>query len=442
MKFKDRYRFVRANMKKNKTRVIMTVLAATMGCAFLIVLASIGFGIHKTAIKDITNGRLMTEIEVHGEKPFTRKDIQKLDQLKNTKTVTRKQIVENNLTYRLDKYESHSETMVADIPAEKKAGFELSKGRMPIHKNEIIVGYDFAQGLAKQIPDEETKNLSEKELQNKLKESQYKGDLLGKTVQLEIQQMKGKRMVKKNFSLTIVGIGKKPSKQWMLNESVFISEGLLKDIERFTKTPRGIMNLPENKPIKMDYNVFNHVKVYTHTADEVEGVSEKIEKMGYSTYSAQNELKQINVIFLIIKIGLITVGTVAVLIASIGIFNTMTMAVTERAQDIGIMKAIGAHPGVIKKIFLMESSFIGIMGALIGTAIAYLFSYGVNLILPLLIEQFFHEKPPENFYFSYIPVSLPLICISICFGVTLISGLRPAVRATQVDVLKALRRDI
>lgn len=90
----------------------------------------------------------------------------------------------------------------------------------------------------------------------------------------------------------------------------------------------------------------------------------------------------------------------------------------------------------------MESSFIGIMGALIGTAIAYLFSYGVNLILPLLIEQFFHEKPPENFYFSYIPVSLPLICISICFGVTLISGLRPAVRATQVDVLKALRRDI
>jgi acetoin utilization transport system permease protein len=174
MKFKDRYRFVRANMKKNKTRVIMTVLAATIGCAFLIVLASIGFGIHKTAIKDITNGRLMTEIEVHGEKPFTRKDIQKLDQLKNTKTVTRKQIVENNLTYRLDKYESHSETMVADIPAEKKAGFELSKGRMPIHKNEIIVGYDFAQGLAKQIPDEETKNLSEKELQNKWKESQYK----------------------------------------------------------------------------------------------------------------------------------------------------------------------------------------------------------------------------------------------------------------------------
>lgn len=73
--------------------------------------------------------------------------------------------------------------------------------------------------------------------------------------------------------------------------------------------------------------------------------------MGYSTYSAQNELKQINVIFLIIKIGLITVGTVAVLIASIGIFNTMTMAVTERAQDIGIMKAIGAHPGVIKKSF-------------------------------------------------------------------------------------------
>ncbi|MCK6258399.1 hypothetical protein LCY76_17635 [Fictibacillus sp. KIGAM418] len=69
------------------------------------------------------------------------------------------------------------------------------------------------------------------------------------------------------------------------------------------------------------YNVFTEVKVYTHDAGEVEAVSKKIEKLAYSTYSAQNELKEINIVFLIIKIGLITVGTVAVLIASIGIFN-------------------------------------------------------------------------------------------------------------------------
>ncbi|UZJ79964.1 ABC transporter permease [Fictibacillus sp. KU28468] len=442
MKFKDRYRFVRANMKKNRTRVFMTVLAATIGCAFLIVLASIGFGIHRTAIKDITNGRLMTEIELHGEKPFTIKEVNQLDKLKNTKTVTRKQRVENNLAYHLGSYRSQAETMVAYMPAEKKAGFELNSGKMPVHKNEVIVGYDFAKSLMKEIPEKVRKGLSEKEAQQKMKDSQFKGEILGETLQLEIQQLRGKKVVKKKIPVTIAAVGKKPSKKWFLNESVFISEGVLKEIEAFTKTPRGIMNDPQNSAADEKYNVFTDVKVYTHDAGEVGAVSKKIEKLGYSTYSAQNELKEINVVFLIIKIGLITVGTVAVLIASIGIFNTMTMAVTERAQDIGIMKAIGAHPGVIKKIFLMESSFIGLLGAFFGTLIAYLFSYGVNMFLPVLIQQFFHEKPPENFYFSYIPVTLPLICIAICFGVTLISGLRPAVRATQVDVLKALRRDI
>ncbi|MGG1574115.1 ABC transporter permease [Fictibacillus sp. NRS-1165] len=167
MKFKDRYRFVRANMKKNKTRVFMTVLAATIGCAFLIVLASIGFGIHRTAIKDITNGRLMTEIEVHEEKPFTITEVNRLDKMKNTKTVTRKQRVENNLFYHLKGYKSQAETMVAYMPAEKKTGFELSSGKMPVHKNEVIVGYDFAKSLMEEIPEKEMKGLSEKEAQDK-----------------------------------------------------------------------------------------------------------------------------------------------------------------------------------------------------------------------------------------------------------------------------------
>ncbi|WP_249661852.1 ABC transporter permease, partial [Lysinibacillus fusiformis] len=76
-------------------------------------------------------------------------------------------------------------------------------------------------------------------------------------------------------------------------------------------------------------------------------------------------LDQMNVFFLVLKIGLIFVGTIAVLIASIGIFNTMTMAVTERTREIGVLKAIGASPKLIQRLFLMESTFIGILGTLI-----------------------------------------------------------------------------
>ena len=71
------------------------------------------------------------------------------------------------------------------------------------------------------------------------------------------------------------------------------------------------------------------------------------------------------------KIGLIFVGVIAVLISAIGIFNTMTMAVTERTQEIGIMKAIGASPNVIRKMFLLESAYIGILGSVLGIIISY-----------------------------------------------------------------------
>jgi acetoin utilization transport system permease protein len=120
----------------------------------------------------------------------------------------------------------------------------------------------------------------------------------------------------------------------------------------------------------------------------------------------------------------------------------MTMAVTERSQDIGIMKAIGANPKTIKKIFLLESGYIGIWGAALGTLLAYAVSNLVNFGLPVAIEQFSGEKVPENFIFSYIPWTLTAIAVGICMSVTLISGWRPAAKATQVDVLKALRRDI
>lgn len=160
------------------------------------------------------------------------------------------------------------------------------------------------------------------------------------------------------------------------------------------------------------------------------------------TYSVMDELKQVNMFFTIVKIGLILIGTIAILIASIGIYNTMTMAVTERAPDIGIMKAIGANPATVKRIFLLESSYIGMIGAIVGTVVSYAISYGVNFALPLIIEAAFQEQVPDELKFSHIPLRLPLICIIICYIVTILSGLRPAKRATKVDVLRALRREV
>ncbi|AGK53916.1 ABC transporter permease [Bacillus sp. 1NLA3E] len=449
MKLKDQFRFVRQNMKKSKTRVFMTILATAMGCAFLIVLASVGFGLQKSIVKDITEQRIVTEIEVHGKEvdkgnfqQLTNKDVKYFEKLGNVKAVTRRIQLQQQANYEIDNYQTSAETIVTHMPSEMKSGFELSSGRLPEKKDEVIVGYDFIKELASK--DADPNDLYDKKGKVKAKYL-YKEDLIGKRVALVVSKFENGKTEKKSIQVTVVGIGKKPSKQWSYDRNVFISEETLKEIETYTGTPRGMMKDPNNPDMKVPENMVNQydqVKIYAKNVEAVKRISDRLEEKKYATYSVLNELKEINMVFTIVKAGLIFIGTIAILIASIGIYNTMTMAVTERAPDIGIMKAIGANPRTIKNIFLLESSYIGLIGALIGTVVSYAISYAVNFGLPLIIQQVFDEKLPKDLLFSYIPWSLPLICFIICYLVTILSGLRPAQRATKVDVLRAMRREV
>ena len=149
--------------------------------------------------------------------------------------------------------------------------------------------------------------------------------------------------------------------------------------------------------LKSIKNTYDEVKIYAKNMEAVQSISDQLKEKNYATYSVVNELKEVNMVFMIAKAGLIFIGTIAILIASIGIYNTMTMAVTERAPDIGIMKAIGASPKTIKRIFLLESSYIGLIGALIGTVVSYGISYTVNFAIPFIIKQAFGQETDIKF---------------------------------------------
>ncbi len=450
MRFNDQFKFVRSNMKKNKSRIFMTVLATAMGCAFLIVLASVAFGIQKSVVDDVTSGQLMTEIQVHGkenQEGVTMNDVEYFESLEKVDAVTRRNYLRQEAVYQLNEYRHIGGSYVVHYPSETKTGFELSEGRMPKSDHEIVVGHDFAQSLADwdgegDLPYGEDGVVKE--------ELSYDGNVLNQTITMDVKKINdAKEEEIKQIELSIVGIGKKPSREWMRDPNIYLSEGILEEVEAFTGTKNGEMVDSNASKSGGDEGsgvagerTFDEVKIYANHAESVKGISEKLKEKNYYTYSVINEMEQMNLFFLIAKSGLIFIGTIAIIIASIGIYNTMTMAVTERAPDIGIMKAIGANPSVIKRIFLIESSYIGLLGALFGTIVAYGISYLVNLFLPMILGSAFGEQPPEDFLFSDIPLSLPLICISICLIVTIISGLRPARRATKVDVLKAMRREV
>lgn len=429
----------------------MTILATAMGCAFLIVLASVGFGLQKSVVKEILEGGIVTQIDVYGQetndgngyRQIEDKDIQAFEKLEDVKAVTTRKMLQQEGTYSLGNYQLSTQTVVADFPSEIKAGFELSDGRLAKAMHEVVVGYHFPLNLS--VKGETQKEWFDEKGQLK-EEFRFKGVLIGEKINLTVQKVEDGKPIDKIIPVTVVGISKKPTKEWQEDRSVYISEDILKEIEAFTGTPKGIVldsnNEVELAELEANKNTFDDVKIHAKNMEGVQGIADKLKVEKYATYSVVDELKQVNLMFAIAKVGLIFIGTIAILIASIGIYNTMTMAVTERAPDIGIMKAIGATPRTIKRIFLLESSYIGLIGALIGTVVSYGISYAVNFVIPLIIKQAFGEETPPDLIFSDIPLSLPIICVAICYGVTILSGLRPAQRATKVDVLKAMRREI
>ncbi|GAA0311661.1 acetoin utilization transport system permease protein [Gracilibacillus halotolerans] len=442
MKLQDQWQFIRSNMKKSKSRVYMTVLASAMACTFLVVLASVGFGIHDTLIKDVIENRNVTQIEIYGldkdgeSKEIGDEEIKQIENMEGVKAVTRSKELAQTPVYRTDNYAGHGWTVVSHFPSEIEAGMEVEEGRLPENANEIIVGHHFSNELIPQDKDVNEIFDANGEL---LEEFAYKDSLLGKEISLTVSKETNGKEEEHTLNVTIVGITAPPARGWMEDRTVHISEELLAEIEDFTGTVKGAVHESEDHYVSSGYD---RIHAYAHNMEGVVDISEQLNEEGYYAYSPAEELKNINVVFTIVKAGLIFIGTIAIIIASIGIYNTMTMAVTERTPDIGIMKALGAHPKKIKQIFLLESSYIGLLGVLIGIVASYIISFIANIGLTMIVEGMFEEQLPEGFRFSSIPLSLVAITVIICLTVTVISGSKPAKKATQVDVLQALRREI
>ncbi|REB07835.1 ABC transporter permease [Sporosarcina sp. BI001-red] len=440
MQFKDQLNFVSQHIKKNKLRVFMTILAATMGTAFLIILASVGFGIQDTLKKEILDNRLVTQVEVHSA-DLDKEKADKMKKLDHVKAVVLRQEVNAFQTTTLDKYTSPSSLLISDFSEEKKAGFALEKGRLPKGKYEVVVGHDFAENL---MNEEEVEKFQSQQQANESNEEEqivpelphYEGELLGKEITYEIGSFETGESYKEPIKLTIVGIAKAPSKDFISDGNLYADASLIPEMEAI---------YDRHKPEESEASLFySNLNVYADELQNVKGITTTLKDDGYSVYSISEELEQIDVFFLALKAGLIFVGTIAILISSIGIFNTMTMAVTERTREIGVMKALGAKPKLIQRLFLLESAWIGIIGTLIAVILSYAISILANYILPLVVgaalgEENFGEL---NVTFSIIPWQLVVIASAISIGVAMISGWRPARKATQIDVIDALRREL
>ncbi|GEK32935.1 ABC transporter permease [Kurthia sibirica] len=431
MQFRDQIDFVRQHVKKNRMRVFTTILATTMGCAFLIVLASIAFGLQGTVEKEIMTDDSLTKIEVYeGSKgKINREKIKAIDQVT---AVVKKSNIDGNLLIKTnyDKRSTMPETMLIDYKEAEKANIKLSEGSYPTNNNEVIIGYHLNSMMYSKADEKAIENNKEDKKLN----VGMSASLLGKKINLIVLtgEKNEKVMTKK---MTVVGIKEKPKKEWMMDSSILLSQKFAEEL-----MPAIIKINPETKKEEVFYSSY---EVYAKNVEAVKAVNTQLKDMDLSTYTVTEQLDQMNLLFLALKAGLIFVGTIAVLIASIGIFNTMSMAVTERTREIGVMKAIGASPKLIQRLFIMESAYIGLIGTAIAVAISYIISMAANFFIPKIVTFATKEDGFENndIIFSTIPFELVIIASAISIGVAILSGWRPARKATKTDVIQALRQD-
>ena len=247
-----------------------------------------------------------------------------------------------------------------------------------------------------------------------------------------------------------------PKREMPFKDTVmkFIIKGIIPDNTEFgfNRFSRGVV-IPVAASKKIPNLGFNNVwdlfrkntekggygSIYVRVKDvkDVTPVADSLRRAGYNVFAFSDQLKEIKRSFIIMDSLLGAIGVIALVVAALGIINTMLMSILERTREIGIMKSIGGSEGEIKMIFFVEASTIGITGALFGIALGWVVTRIANVVMN---SQLRPQGLPGIELFSF-PWWLILGSIAFSIIISLAAGLYPAIRAARIDPVKALRHD-
>jgi putative ABC transport system permease protein len=180
---------------------------------------------------------------------------------------------------------------------------------------------------------------------------------------------------------------------------------------------------------------FTTVEVRVKSPKYVQAVEDAVKKMGFNTFSIVDATKNLRQFFAVLDLFLGIFGSLALTVASIGIVNTLVMAILERRREIGIMKAIGASDTDVKGLFFAEAGVMGVFGGVVGVALGWTIGRVINLGTNVYLKR--QHFPPEQIWF--VPWWLVISAIGFAIVVSLLSGLYPASRAARLDPVQSLR---
>jgi putative ABC transport system permease protein len=451
MKFYDSFELAARNLRESVLRNSLTTLGIAVGVASLVAMLSLGIGLqqmasrrlHKSGLFDtvVVNSRrdlrsFSHEQEQEGPAPAESPD---LDERARLQISQLSGVVEAYPDLRFVtelRYEDKPHlTMVAGIPfsAKDSDSFEGMQGTFfsSDKSQEVIVQKSFAAELL---------GRSTREV-NEINVADVAKPVLGKPLVMRYTQRESGlssedpsafSVISREVPLIIVGVTDldPDSLRGAARARLFVPQKLIEGLHVMQAYDlRSSTRNPSAGP------AYTTVIARVSGAGKVDAVEQEIKKLGFNTFSILDATKSMRRFFTIVDLFLGIFGSLALTVASIGIINTLVMAILERRREIGIMKAVGASDGDVRGLFFAEAGAMGILGGMCGVALGWIIGRAINFGTNIyLVRQGFSKEDIWS-----VPWWLVGAALGFAFVVSLLSGIYPAKRAARLDPVQALR---
>jgi putative ABC transport system permease protein len=193
-----------------------------------------------------------------------------------------------------------------------------------------------------------------------------------------------------------------------------------------------LRDLLRDTPTKRTYETLT---VRVHGASEVEAAEAAIKQLGFSAYSLLDATRSLRLIFAVFDLLLGIFGSLALIVASLGIINTLVMAILERRREIGVLKALGASDRDVQRLFFVEAGAMGLLGGICGVGLGWAIGRGINLGTKIYLLR--QNLPVVSI--ASVPFWMVAAAIAFSIGVSLAAGIYPAARAARLNPIEALR---
>lgn len=474
MKFRDLLTLALRNLFRRKTRTVLTVLGVIIGTSSILVMMSLGLGMSRQTKQLYQEAGSMKTITVYAfnqkgnETEITDDTLKQLKQLDHVEDVSPQ--LDVSVTAKCGPYEGYlsltgvSQAFLKELP--------VKSGKLPPANADnlsLVYGNHFQDNFYKASKSGSGNIGSSGDVQiDPMKDTIFfifpegykpapktsggsssgSGGGTGTSAQSSAPSSSGgdnaekgqKKYILDTAAILDGGSSGYNSYSYSVYCDIDTLKGFLKQRYRKYLVPEPKLN-KKGKPV--DYYVYSQAYVFVDDMSHVSEVQKKIATLGYQADSNMEWLEQSKQFTGMVQAVLGGIGAVSLLVAAIGIINTMMMSIYERTREIGVMKVLGCDMTNIRDLFLVESGFIGLMGGIIGTVLSLLISLLINFLVSSggseQLSVFYQGA--EGAAISYIPIWLALFAIVFAIFIGAAAGYLPAKRAMRLSPLAAMRNE-